>query len=74
MSCYDDWSPPTCIIADGPYGLGKYPAEPVTPDRLAEFYAPHAAAWARLSLHANQKPLRLMERQIEACTDIGDAV
>jgi hypothetical protein len=50
MTCYDEWRQPTCIIADGPYGLGKYPGEPVTPDGLAEFYAPHAAAWARRSL------------------------
>jgi site-specific DNA-methyltransferase (adenine-specific) len=50
MSCYDDWLPPTVIISDGPYGLGSYPGEPVTPDGLAEFYAPHAAAWARCAL------------------------
>ena len=50
MTCYDDWLQPTCIIADGPYGLGKYPGEPVSPDGLKDFYAPHAAAWARRSL------------------------
>lgn len=43
---YKDWLPPTCIIADGPYGLGKFPGEPHTPDGLAEWYAPHIAAWA----------------------------
>jgi site-specific DNA-methyltransferase (adenine-specific) len=47
MDAYDEWLPPTCIIADGPYGLGKFPGEPVSPDNLAEWYAPHAAAWAR---------------------------
>ena len=47
LKACDGWLAPTCIISDGPYGLGKYPGEPNTPDGLAEFYAPHAAAWAR---------------------------
>lgn len=47
LEAYPDWLPPSCIIADGPYGLGKYPGEPRSPDDLAEWYAPHAAAWAR---------------------------
>jgi DNA methylase len=47
LDVYDQWLPPTCIIADGPYGLGKFPGEPKSPDRLAEWYAPHAAAWAK---------------------------
>ena len=46
LEAYPDWLAPTCIIADGPYGLGKFPGEPVTPNRLADWYAPHAAAWA----------------------------
>jgi site-specific DNA-methyltransferase (adenine-specific) len=50
MSAYDAWPSPSCIISDGPYGLGKYPGEPITPYRLADWYAPHAAAWARRSL------------------------
>ena len=49
MSCYPRWPAPTCIIVDGPYGLGKFPGEPKTPANLAEWYAPHVAAW---SLHA----------------------
>lgn len=44
---YEDWPEPTCIIADGPYGLGKFPGEPKTPHGLAEWYAPHVAAWSR---------------------------
>lgn len=40
------WPSPTCIIADGPYGLGKFPGEPKTPERLGEWYAPHIAAWS----------------------------
>lgn len=50
LGIYDEWRAPTCIIADGPYGLGKFPGEPTSPDSLAEWYAPHAAAWARASL------------------------
>ncbi len=47
---YQDWRAPACIISDGPYGLGKFPGEPISPDRLAEWYAPHAAAWAQHAL------------------------
>ena len=46
LAAYDGWLPPTVIVSDGPYGLGKYPGEPASPDGLAEWYAPHAAAWA----------------------------
>jgi hypothetical protein len=46
LETYADWLPPTCIIADGPYGLGKFPGEPKTPDHLSDWYAAHAAAWA----------------------------
>lgn len=46
MSCYGHWAPPTCIIVDGPYGLGKFPGEPKTPSHLAEWYAQHIAAWS----------------------------
>lgn len=49
LDAYSQWLAPTCIIADGPYGLGKFPGEPNSPDSLAEWYAPHAAAWARHS-------------------------
>ena len=43
---YRQWPAPRCIISDGPYGLGKFPGEPKTTRDLAEWYAPHAAAWA----------------------------
>lgn len=46
LRCYSRWAAPTCIIADGPYGLGKFPGEPKTPTQLAEWYAPHVAAWS----------------------------
>jgi site-specific DNA-methyltransferase (adenine-specific) len=47
---YETWAAPTVIIADGPYGLGLFPGDPPTPADLAEWYAPHIAAWARYSL------------------------
>jgi hypothetical protein len=49
LQAYDDWLAPAVIISDGPYGLGKFPGEPHSPDGLAEWYAPHAAAWAKHS-------------------------
>lgn len=50
MTCYAKWPRPTVIVADGPYGLGKFPGEPNTADNLGEWYAPHVAEWARLAL------------------------
>lgn len=46
LKMYGNWPEPTCIIVDGPYGLGKFPGEPKTPYGLAEWYAPHVAAWS----------------------------
>ncbi|MDR3300109.1 MAG: site-specific DNA-methyltransferase [Candidatus Accumulibacter sp.] len=46
LSCYPKWVVPTCIISDGPYGLGKFPGEPKTSTSLAKWYAPHVAAWS----------------------------
>jgi hypothetical protein len=46
---YDRWPAPVCIIADGPYGIGGFPGDPPTPDRLADWYRPHIAAWTRRS-------------------------
>lgn len=47
LDLYEQWPKPTCIISDGPYGLGKYPGEPKTVTGLAQWYAPHIAAWSR---------------------------
>ena len=44
------WPAPTCIVVDGPYGLGKFPGDPPTPDDLADWYAPHIAAWSERAL------------------------
>lgn len=47
MTCYRRWPPPTAIVADGPYGLAKFPGEPDTTDDLGAWYAPYVAEWAR---------------------------
>lgn len=47
---YDSWPSPTVIVVDGPYGVAGFPGDPPTPDGLAEWYAPHIAAWSRLSM------------------------
>ena len=48
--CYGHWPAPTAIVSDGPYGLGGYPGDPRDPSVLADFYRPHAKAWAAASL------------------------
>ena len=47
LDLYEYWPRPTCIISDGPYGLGKFPGEPKNVSDLPEWYAPHIAAWSR---------------------------
>lgn len=49
LACYEEWLPATCIISDGPYGLGKFPGEPADPKALPYWYAPHIAAWSRFA-------------------------
>ena len=43
---YADWPTPTCIIADGPYGVDGFPGDERTPASLAEWYEPHVKAWS----------------------------
>ena len=50
MDCYPNWPRPTAIVADGPYGLGKFPGDPHSPDELGEWYAPHVAEWSKHAL------------------------
>ena len=45
--CYDSWPTPTCIISDGPYGIGGYEGDPKTPKSLPQWYAGHVAAWGQ---------------------------
>ncbi len=49
-SRYASWPAPTVIVSDGPYGLHLFPGDPPTEEGLAEWYAPHIAAWSRFAL------------------------
>ena len=50
LTRYETWPAPTVIVSDGAYGVGGFPGDPPTPAGLAEWYAPHAAAWAKHAL------------------------
>ena len=50
LTRYETWPAPTAIVSDGAYGVGGFPGDPPTPAGLAEWYAPHAAAWAKFAL------------------------
>src|SRR5215211_320581 len=51
IDLYDKWPNPSVIVSDGPYGLSKFPGDPLSSDSLAELYAPHIAAWSKNALH-----------------------
>jgi hypothetical protein len=44
---FAEWPTPTAIVSDDPYGLAKYPGDPNGVESLAEWYAPHVAAWSK---------------------------
>ena len=46
---YNAWARPTCIVADGPYGVSGFPGDLRTAATLADWYRPHVAAWSRRS-------------------------
>ena len=46
----DRWASPTVIISDGPYGLGSYPGDPISPEGLAECYRPFLLKWHQRAL------------------------
>ena len=46
---YAEWPSPTCIIADGPYGVDGFPGDQRTPATLARWYEPHVQAWSERS-------------------------
>lgn len=50
LTRYDEWPAPTVIVSDGAYGVSGFPGDPPTADALAEWYAPHVAAWAKQAL------------------------
>lgn len=43
---YARWPTPTCIVADGPYGVSGFPGDLPTTASLAEWYRPHVAEWS----------------------------
>ena len=42
---YDLWPVPTCIISDGPYGVGGFPGDLNGVEGLVDWYRPHIEAW-----------------------------
>ena len=44
------WPSPTVIVVDGPYGVGSFPGDPVSHERLPEWYGPHVAHWSERAL------------------------
>ena len=50
LTRYGEWPAPTVIVSDGAYGVSGFPGDPPTADGLAEWYAPHVAAWAKHAL------------------------
>lgn len=46
---YAKWPGPTCIVSDGPYGIGGFPGDQNSAATLAEWYEPHIKAWALYS-------------------------
>lgn len=50
LTRYAQWPAPTVIISDGAYGVSGFPGDPPTIAELANWYAPHVAAWSRYSL------------------------
>lgn len=47
LDAYDTWDAPNTIISDGAYGVGGFPGDPRTPERLGDWYEEHVAAWSR---------------------------
>ena len=43
------WPSPTVIISDGPYGIGGFAGDPVSHERLPDWYRPHIAYWSERS-------------------------
>ena len=46
---YANWPNPTCIISDGPYGVGGFPGDNHTVASLVEWYSPHIEVWSQRS-------------------------
>lgn len=50
VSRYAHWQRPTVIVSDGAYGVAGFPGDLPQVDGLAEWYAPHIAAWSYYAL------------------------
>ena len=50
LSLEGDWPSPTVIVSDGPYGIGSFPGDPLSPDGLADWYRPFVARWSERAL------------------------
>ena len=40
------WPEPTVIVSDGPYGVGSFPGDPRSPEKLPGWYEAHVARWS----------------------------
>src|SRR5699024_7855159 len=47
MDVYGRWPTPDVIVSDGAYGVGGFPGDPRTPEKLAEWYEPHVVEWCK---------------------------
>lgn len=47
MDAYESWPTPNTIISDGAYGVRGFHGDTVDEGGLADWYAPHIAAWTR---------------------------
>ena len=50
IQCYSDWSVPTVIVSDGPYGVAGFDGDLSSVAGLAEWYEPHIEAWSRRAI------------------------
>lgn len=49
LEFYSQWTSPTCIISDGPYGISGYNGDLKSADKLIDFYKPHFNEWSNYS-------------------------
>ncbi|MBC6806085.1 site-specific DNA-methyltransferase [Corynebacterium sp. LK30] len=49
LHVYKEWETPNVIVSDGAYGVGGFPGDPRTPEKLADWYQPHIQAWSEKS-------------------------
>ncbi len=50
LSLVSSWPQPTVIVSDGPYGIGSFLGDPLSPDQLADWYRPFVAQWSEHAL------------------------